>query len=220
MNTRLRAYVDDLFENAPTTTRVYDLKEELLANLEEKFEDLTAAGYSEGEAYASVVSGLGDAEALIESLSLEPEAPEPIDPTGESQRVHTAQVVSTSAFLYCVAIAAYLLLRMVLGSTLAWVGFWVITGFATAQTVYHFMTRPTPVGGRRISLDGLSRKQRKRLRGTCSSVLWLSTTILYVIISFSVRAWHLTWIIFLVSAIIEQLITLFFKMDENGKEEE
>ena len=95
MSTKLRTYVDTLFEEAPTAPHVYDLKEELLANLEEKFEDLLAAGYSEEDAYASVISGLGDAESLIASMSVEPE---PRDIPYEEARRHTAQTVASSAF--------------------------------------------------------------------------------------------------------------------------
>ncbi len=207
MSTKLRAYVDTLFENAPTTTRVYDLKEELLANLEEKYADLLAEGYSETDAYASVITGLGDAEELIASLSREPE---PRDYASEDLRAQTAQIVSTSAFLYCLSIAAFLLVRMVLGNTLGWVAFWVVAGFATAQTVYHLMTHPEIVRG----FSRLPRKRRKQLRGTISSILWLSTVILYFVISFAFGGWALSWLIFLVSAILEQIITLLFKSGE------
>jgi hypothetical protein len=204
MSNKLRDYVETLFEDAPATTRVYDLKEELLANLEEKYADLLGTGCSEEEAYASVITGLGDAEDLIASLTAEPERP--MSPDG--LRAQTAQVVATSAFLYCLSIAAFLLVNMLLGRTLAWVAFWVVAGFATAQTVYHFMTRPTAPR----SYSHLTHKQRKRLRGSISSILWLSTVILYFVISFTFHNWALSWLIFLIAAIVEEVIGLSFKM--------
>ena len=208
MSTKLRAYVESLFENAPTTSRVYDLKEELLANLEEKYADLLASGCSEEEAYASVITGLGDAEDLIASLTIEPEAE---NPGYEAARAQTAQIVATSAFLYCLAIAAFLMVRWLLRSTtLAWVAFWVIAGFATAQTVYHFMTRP--LAARRPST--MTEKQRKRVRSSISSILWLSTTVLYFLISFTFHNWALSWLIFLIAAIIEQVIRLASRMGD------
>jgi hypothetical protein len=207
MSNKLRAYVDSLFEEAPTIPRVYDLKEELLANLEEKYADLIASGHSQEDAYATVITGLGDTEDLIASLTIEPE-----DPGYDSARQQAAQTVATSAFLYCLAIAAFLLIRSLLGATLAWVAFWVIAGFATAQTVYHYMTRP--VVARRPS--GMTRKQRKQVRNAVSSILWLSTVILYFVISFAFHNWALSWLIFLIAAIIEQVIHLVFKMGDEG----
>lgn len=212
MSTRLRTYVDTLFEEAPTTPRVYDLKEELLANLEEKFEDLLSAGYKEEDAYASVISGLGDAESLIASLSVEPE---PRDITYEESRRQTAQTVASSAFLYCIAMAAFLLVKMVFGTTLGWVAFWVIAAFATGQVVYHYMTRPAAA---RRPLSQYSRKRRKQIHGSVSSILWVGTTALYFVYSFNFGSWHISWIIFLIATIVQQIVNLVFKMgDEDGK---
>ena len=209
MNERLRTFVDALFENAPTTPRVYDLKEELLANLEEKYSDLLAAGASEADAYTHVVAGIGDAEALIASLTNEQEES---SASPEEARARTAQVVATSAFLYCLAIAARLLVRMVLGQTLGWVAFWVVAGFATAQTVYHFMTHP---GGYAAAMRlPTSRKRRRQLFGTFSSILWLSTTIIYFVYSFTFGGWRLSWLVFLVATILQQVLRLIMRLED------
>jgi len=208
MSTRLRTYVDTLFENAPTTPHIYDLKEELLANLEEKYEDLLAAGYSEEDAYASVISGLGDAESLIASLSVEPE---PQEITYEEMRRHTAQTVASSAFLYCIAVAAFLLVRMVFSNTLGWVAFWVISAFATGQVVYHYMTRPATA---RRALSKQSRKRRKQIKGSASGILWVVATMVYFVVSFESNHWHLTWIIFLLATIVQLVMNLIFKMGD------
>lgn len=213
MSTRLRTYVDTLFEDAPTAPRIYDLKEELLANLEEKYEDLLAAGYSEEDAYASVISGLGDAESLIASLSVEPE---PREIPYEEARRDTAQTVASSAFLYCIAVAAFMLVRMVFGSTLGWVAFWVIAAFATGQVVYHYMTRPA--AARRPPLSKQSKKRRKQIQGTASGILWMVATMLYMLISFESGAWHISWIIFLLTTIAQLVMNLIFKMNDGYDE--
>ncbi|MCL2811279.1 MAG: permease prefix domain 1-containing protein [Clostridia bacterium] len=213
MSTKLRTYVDTLFEEAPTAPHVYDLKEELLANLEEKFEDLLAAGYSEEDAYASVISGLGDAESLIASMSVEPELRE--IPYEEARR-HTAQTVASSAFLYCIAVAAFLLVRLVFGSTLGWVAFWVIAAFATGQVVYHYMTRPIVTDRPRSSK--WSKKRRKQIKGSLSGILWVFTTMVYMGISFGSHQWHISWIIFLVATIAQLVLNLAFKLRDGYDE--
>jgi len=209
MSTRLRTYVDTLFEDAPTAPHIYDLKEELLANLEEKHEDLLAAGYSEEDAYASVISGLGDTESLIASLSVEPE---PQDMPYEEARRYTAQTVASSAFLYCIAVAAFLLVRMVFGSTLGWVAFWVIAAFATGQVVYHYMTRPIDTEHRPHSK--WSKKRRKQIKGSMSGILWVVATMIYFVVSFGTNNWHISWMIFLVATIAQLILNLVFKMGD------
>jgi hypothetical protein len=212
MSTRLRTYVDTLFEDAPTAPHIYDLKEELLANLEEKYEDLLAAGYSEEDSYASVISGLGDAESLIASLSVEPE---PAEIPYEEARTHTAQTVASSAFLYCIAVAAFLLVRMVFGNTLGWVAFWVTAAFATGQVVYHYMTRPAT---QKPPVSKWSKKRRKQIRGTASGILWVVATMLYMLISFESGDWHISWIIFLLATIAQLVMNLVFKMRDGYDE--
>ena len=53
MKEKIRAHIDGLFEGAPQTKRVYELREELFANLLEKYGDLIAKGYSDCVAYIS-----------------------------------------------------------------------------------------------------------------------------------------------------------------------
>ena len=39
MNDKIRVYVNGLFENAPNTKKVYDLKDEIISNANEKYND-------------------------------------------------------------------------------------------------------------------------------------------------------------------------------------
>lgn len=203
MNDKLRAHVDLLFQNAPSLPRVYDFKEELLANLQEKYGDLVAAGADPQDAYDTVVSGIGDTESLIQILASEPQPS-----SSASVRQQTAQVVSTSAFLYCAALAALIFLRQI-SATLAWVAFWLIVGVATAQLIYHFMTRPPVSSYPQGSARFMDEEKRKKLKGIFQSSFWLITTALYFIISFMFGNWHISWIIFLIAPVISQIINLF-----------
>ena len=60
MNERIRTHVEGLFEGAPMTRKILDLKEELLANLNSKYDDLVAGGTSPDDAYRTVIAGIGD----------------------------------------------------------------------------------------------------------------------------------------------------------------
>ncbi len=54
MNEKIRVYVNELFENAPNTKKVNDLKDEIISNANDKFNDLISDGKSEKEAYDKV----------------------------------------------------------------------------------------------------------------------------------------------------------------------
>lgn len=68
MYEKLQKRVDDLFKNAPNTKRAEELKEELMANLIDRYNDLTAAGKSEDEAIEITIEGIGDVNELIRSI--------------------------------------------------------------------------------------------------------------------------------------------------------
>lgn len=68
MNEKLRKHIDLLFADAPQSKETMEVKEELLENLWEHYLDLTENGKNEEEAYAIVVSNIGDVKEMIENL--------------------------------------------------------------------------------------------------------------------------------------------------------
>ena len=47
MNKKITEYVNELFAGTPQTAKVLEIKEELLADLNDKYQDLLAGGKSE-----------------------------------------------------------------------------------------------------------------------------------------------------------------------------
>lgn len=70
MNKRIETHVNDLFANTSSDIHILDIKEELLANLNEKYDDLMISGKNETEAYALVISSIGDIDSLIKDIGL------------------------------------------------------------------------------------------------------------------------------------------------------
>ena len=65
MKQQLQAYIQSLFRGAALTIQNAELKEEIMQNTLEHFDDLLAEGKSEQEAYDLAVSGIGDVSQLI-----------------------------------------------------------------------------------------------------------------------------------------------------------
>ena len=68
MNKKLTNYVNGLFSDYPNTKKVQELKEEILSNLNEHFEDAVNNGASENKAYTEAISKLGDIDELLQSI--------------------------------------------------------------------------------------------------------------------------------------------------------
>jgi len=65
MNEKLRNYVNILFAAAPKTAKAEEVKEELLMNLNDKYNDLLANGYDSTAAFHIALSGIGDIDELF-----------------------------------------------------------------------------------------------------------------------------------------------------------
>lgn len=72
MKEKLREYINTIFADAerraPHSKRVAELKEEMLQNLFEKYDDLIAAGKTPAAAYNIAVAGVGDISDLLDDV--------------------------------------------------------------------------------------------------------------------------------------------------------
>lgn len=66
MNERLNKYFDSLFESAPDTKEIHELREEIFSNTLEKYNDFLAQGRSEEASFTQAVSGIGDLDSILE----------------------------------------------------------------------------------------------------------------------------------------------------------
>lgn len=65
MNERLNKYFNSLFEDAPDTQEMNDLREEIYCNTLDRYNDLISQGKSEDASFTQAVAGIGDIESLI-----------------------------------------------------------------------------------------------------------------------------------------------------------
>ena len=66
MKEKLRKYVEDMVRDIPKTRNVVDLKEEIIGNMEERYDDLRAEGYGEQDAFDCTINAMGDIRSLFE----------------------------------------------------------------------------------------------------------------------------------------------------------
>ena len=217
MEDKLRRYVDGLFARTSPTKKTVELKEEMLQNLQDKYNDLIEEGKTPEAAYNIVVAGIGDVGGLL--MELEAEEPEPPDILEfEAARRKSAMYTAIAVMSIILSVLPLIILAVVESKYALRIGIpvmFAIIAAATGMLVYNNMTKPqykrdssTIVGEFREWQAGTH--DRRSLRHSISSALWAILVALYFIISFGTGAWRLTWIIFLFGAAIEAVINIFF----------
>ena len=214
MEDKLRSYVEELFKTAPPTRKTVELREEMLQNLTEKYHDLIAEGKTPEAAYNIAVAGLGDVDSLIADLSRESQNGE-----FEAQRKKSAVFTAVAIMLYILSPLPIVILSILAGGTAAitagLICLFVLIAAATGLIIYAGMTRPKYTK----SGDGMVEdfkewqsvnRDRRAIRRAISSALWCVIVVAYFLISFLWGHWALTWLIFVIGAGLESLITILF----------
>ncbi|WP_342563932.1 permease prefix domain 1-containing protein [Paenibacillus sp. FSL R7-0345] len=67
----IAGYLNNMFASLPRTEQTYNLKQDLLANMEEKYHELKKEGKSENEAVGIVISEFGNIDELIDELGIQ-----------------------------------------------------------------------------------------------------------------------------------------------------
>lgn len=135
--------------------------------------------------------------------------------TREEARRKSAEVVSTSVFLYIVAVIVIMIAIPVLrmNPILASAIFLIIIAFATTRLIRHYMSIP------KFEKTKEEKKEESVLRQINGIVNAICVAI-YFIISFTTMAWYITWIIFVIDGLICQVIKLIFMLAKEEKTDE
>lgn len=217
MNEKIRVYVNNLFEGAPNTKKANDLKDEIISNANDKYNDLISEGKSEQEAYEKVTADIGNVDELISELVKE----NPITREyHEETRRKTAFVVSVSVGLYILSLISVIVLdELGLPDFISASSLFVLAGIPTCILIYHFMSKPKYSKYEDTMVEEFKewkgkKDKNKEIRKAISSIIWTLTVIIYIFISFTFGIWYISWIIFIIASLIENIITLIFKLGE------
>ena len=136
------------------------------------------------------------------------------EPSKQEVRRKSAEVVSTSIFMY-VADVAFLMVAIpvfkwnpVVVTTL----FLVIIAWATARIVRNYMSAP------KYEKTKEEEKEDKVLK-QIEDIIGAICVAIYFIVSFMTMAWHITWVIFIIDGLICQIIKLIFMLKEDKTDE-
>ena len=220
MNENIKRHIDGLFSEAEITSQMLDIKEELLANLNDKYDDLVSQGKSEEEAFSLVISGIGDIQDLICDVSKD-EANSPLK-IEKSRKIRSA-FVSLGVSLYIMSLAIGFIFERFALEDMGFVVMVLIWAVATGLIVYganvgkivYKKANDTFVEEYKEKLSKHDR--RGKLRGAFSSSLWSLVVVVYLAVSFFTGLWAYTWIIFLLGSFLQQAVVFAFSGEKTRK---
>ena len=111
-----------------------------------------------------------------------------------------AKGIAISVVLYITSIAAIVGFSVAGAPVLGLVFFFIINAIATGIIVYSAI-----VYKRELT------EEEKRAKGI-GNIVSIGIVILYFIISFITNAWHVTWILFIVGGLLEEIIKLIYSL--------
>ena len=219
MNNKIKNYVEVLFSNIPRSRKANELKEELLSNMSDRFEDYIKEGKTENQAYTQVISNLGDVDEMLADVM----PGDDFVKEANFYRKRNAKNTAIGVAMYIIG-AAFLIGLGGLGDYLgngdvyAIIGLLillVLSAIATSIIVYSHMSTPLEYKDfnqeTKQEFKNLDSKQSRLLEGI-QSILWITVTFIYLMVSFFTGAWGITWIIWIFAAIIQEIIKTIFEM--------
>lgn len=212
MEYNIRAYVDELFQNAPRTQKAYELKIELTQNLLDKYNALLNEGKSMEDAYNLTVMSIGDVRELFDGLEEGPvpQSPSYFPPEGTERR--NAAVVAIAVMLYILSVVPVIVLGAIgVGEVLGVVLMFVMIAAATGLLVYNHAAKPKKKPAPETVVEDFRTWQNqnhshKQLLKAIRSAYWPLMLALYFLLSFGTGKWYITWIIFLIAPAVDSII--------------
>lgn len=170
MKDKLDQYVELLFTGAARSEKNNELREELLGNLYDRYDEFLASGMSEEEAYSRTISGIGDLSELLE-INRGEQTEEPREdhsyfsaPKPEKCPLYSEEETEKKKRLYpilhAIAVVLYILCpvpSMIFDSDISSALLFLFAAIATAIFIYTAHTKPVLV------IYSLSEKERTAL---------------------------------------------------------
>lgn len=137
--------------------------------------------------------------------------------TKDELRRKAAGEISTSIFIYIAAIAVFIVIvsNTNMDATIA-VGLLLLAcAYATARIIKGCMSMPKQEETK-VEKD---RKEKNEILKSIKCIIWCLITALYIVLSFVTMAWHITWVIFIIGAVISEIAKLCFLLKEEESDE-
>lgn len=212
MKEQLIQYVELLFAGAP---EAYEIKQEILQNTLDRYDDLIDQGKSPEAAYRLAISGIGDINEILNGDV--PCAAVPSQKETVQAAVHEDAEDFRNRKMRAVAVGMYILSPVPLfilsefGLNVMGLCFTIL--LVAAATALIMMTRSSKEP-QEPSPARQNAEPKNKLRESIENLSGAITLAVYLIVSFVTKAWFITWLIFPISGCIQGLINAILDLKE------
>ena len=215
MKDQLIHYVDLLFAGAKDAG---DIKQEILQNTLDRYDDLVSQGKSPEAAYSLAISGIGDVSELLGSASSAQTAPCPPAAPAKQERqgmpVWKRVLRAIAVCLYIISVIPLFVLAEFGMEILGLCGMFAIAAVATALIILASGGSKEPKQESNVPLT-----PRQELRKAVKSMITAVGLVVYFLVSFLTQAWYITWLIFPIMAAVQGLVNACIDLKEAEKNE-
>lgn len=205
MREQLIQYVQLLFAGVEDCD---DIRQEILQNTLDRYDDLIAAGKTPEAAYRLAIMGIGD---INEILGRAPGAA-PLPGPAAKQEEHDTP---TKKLLRAIAIGLYILCPIPL---FVLSGMWNmgIPGLCGTLTLVAVATVLIILGAKKETenADVEPGTPQSALAKSINGLIWAIGLAIYFIVSFLTGTWYITWVIFPITAAVQGLVKAILDLKE------
>ena len=207
MRQQLIQYVELLFAGAPGSE---EIKQEILQNTLDRYDDLVSQGKTEAAAYRLAISGIGDINEILNGGedSATP-IPTAVTPTATAQ---PEKKLAWKTALQAIGICLYILCPIPLFAMQNELGLCFLLAIVAVATALMVLSgsKQTAKDNEAETTSAPESEIRKAVRMVISTV----GLCLYLILSFATGAWYITWVIFPMMAAAQGLAKAILDLKE------
>ena len=199
MREQLIQYVELLFAGARDCD---DIKQEILQNTLDRYDDLVASGKVPEAAYRLAIAGIGDNNEILGTTVPPVAALNPAEKSDGGDNFAKKILRATAVGLYIISILPLIILCELGMEILGLCGTLAIVAVATVMII---------LGAKKdTSLQEKAEKEEiseSELSKSITGLLWALGLGLYFFLSFTTSDWHITWVIFPILGALDSLVS-------------
>ena len=209
MREQLQQYVELLFAGAPDSE---DIKQEILQNTLDRYDDLIAQGKVPEAAYRLAITGIGDINEILGSAAqVIPAAPaREVHPEEDAAAAKRKRIRAIAIGLYIICIIPLIILSELGLGILGLCATLSIVAVATVAIIQN----QEPDDEEDIHQSQKTDSPRGELHRSIRSLIGIITLIVYLAVSFLTGAWYITWLIFPLSGAVQGLVRAILDLKE------
>ena len=216
MREQLTQYVELLFVGTSGTD---EIRQEILQNSLDRFDDLVAQGKTPEAAYRLTLSGIGDINEILDQQPADPPAAPAQQPESEHQATNNKSqtlralaialyILSAIPVIFLEEIGLFFTLMMVAAAT----GILVYIGKDDAEKNDDKAVKSEETGAK--SEDTAVPVGHTKGRKLAKTIITLVGLAIYLSVSFATHAWLITWLIFPMMACVKGIVRGIFDLME------